>query len=412
MTTLDFEHKVETLINAIENSDEIREKNKELFVEMKRDFVLDGLSPAWQQNVLARLKIMAQYADFDFDKAEKEDLKKLLEKVKKRDISERTFVDYKGAIKRFYGWLNDGEYPEVAEWINTSYRARNKTLPEDVLTEDDVTDLIDSANNARDKALISILWETGARIGELIDIQVKDLRDHKHGYQIVINGKTGSRRVPLISSVPHINNWLTNHPNRESDSYVWSKLVGTDAKDRISYRYMLKMLREAKKNTGIEKPVNPHHFRHSRATYLANRFTEAQMNIWFGWVQGSDVPAQYVHLSGRDVDASYARLHGIEDQERPEESTLAPKECPRCGNSVPPDGEFCYKCGMALSMEAAQQIEEDEEEVTRVFTEEAQKDPEMLKDMQEFMGMIKVIRSDDELREDFRKLVKEKTQSG
>jgi hypothetical protein len=32
--------------------------------------------------------------------------------------------------------------------------------------------------------------------------------------------------------------------------------------------------------------VNPHHFRHSRATQLANWLTEAQLCAWFGWVQG------------------------------------------------------------------------------------------------------------------------------
>ncbi|WP_394344768.1 hypothetical protein [Salinigranum halophilum] len=54
--------------------------------------------------------------------------------------------------------------------------------------------------------------------------------------------------------------------------------------------------------------MNPHHFRHSRATHLANWLTEAQLCEWFGWVQGSNVPARYVHLSGRDIDNAYLAL--------------------------------------------------------------------------------------------------------
>lgn len=42
---------------------------------------------------------------------------------------------------------------------------------------------------------------------------------------------------------------------------------------------------------------------------------------WFGWVQESDRPRDYVHMSGRNIDADYARLHGIED----EEASLADK---------------------------------------------------------------------------------------
>lgn len=52
------------------------------------------------------------------------------------------------------------------------------------------------------------------------------------------------------------------------------------------------------------KPLNPHHFRHSRATFLATKFKEAQLCGWFGWVQGSTVPGEYVPLSGRVRNSS------------------------------------------------------------------------------------------------------------
>jgi hypothetical protein len=35
---------------------------------------------------------------------------------------------------------------------------------------------------------------------------------------------------------------------------------------------------------------------------VANYLTGAQMNVYFVWIQGSDMPGVYVHLSGRDVD--------------------------------------------------------------------------------------------------------------
>lgn len=89
--------------------------------------------------------------------------------------------------------------------------------------------------------------------------------------------------------------------------------VGTrNSGAKMEYRAAVKALKTTAARAEIDKPVNPHHFRHSRATYLANRFTEAQMCEWLGWVQGSDRPSDYVHLSGRDIDSSYARIHGIE----------------------------------------------------------------------------------------------------
>ncbi len=85
------------------------------------------------------------------------------------------------------------------------------------------------------------------------------------------------------------------------------------------------MLEEAKERVGLEKPVNPHHFRHSRATFLASKFTESQMCEWFGWVQGSDRPATYVHMSGRDVDGTYKELHDIDEKKEPRKSELSPR---------------------------------------------------------------------------------------
>jgi site-specific recombinase XerD len=71
------------------------------------------------------------------------------------------------------------------------------------------------------------------------------------------------------------------------------------------------MLGKLVKSCGLDKQVYPHLFRHSRATHLADKLTEAQMKILFGWAGNSDVPSVYVHLSGRDVEEALLRIYGI-----------------------------------------------------------------------------------------------------
>jgi len=93
---------------------------------------------------------------------------------------------------------------------------------------------------------------------------------------------------------------------------------------------------------------------------------------FFGWVQGSDVPSKYVHLSGRDIDDGYDRLHGIEEEDQKEESNLTPKQCPRCGEMNGPDAKYCQRCGMALTLEASEEIEEATSEFREEFTELAE----------------------------------------
>jgi hypothetical protein len=91
--------------------------------------------------------------------------------------------------------------------------------------------------------------------------------------------------------------------------------------------------------------------------------TEAELCEWFGWVQGSDVPAKYVHLSGRDIDNKYDAMHDLVDEDE-EEDEASVVECPRCDELNEPDAAFCMRCGFALDVDAAEEVERVEEEVT------------------------------------------------
>jgi site-specific recombinase XerD len=62
----------------------------------------------------------------------------------------------------------------------------------------------------------------------------------------------------------------------------------------MSYHPALaKILKAAAEKAGLKKKAHPHKLRHSRATFLASKLTEAQMNQVFGWRQGSKMPNIY-----------------------------------------------------------------------------------------------------------------------
>ncbi len=354
MATLDFEQKVEQTMHAIEESDLIHPRNKVHLKKWRRDLSLADLSMATIQKRTAHMKVVAEHLDdTEFTELEKDRMKNLVEWIQSRDTSQATIESYKKIIRFFWKWLaeqedfdfDDDGYPEVVAWIDPDSRVSNDVLPQNLLTQDDIQDQIEAAYNARDKALIALLWETGARIGELIDLTVGDIEDRQKGRKVVIDGKTGPRRVPLDTSVPHLNNWLTVHPSGEPDDPLWSKINSADGS--VSYNYIRqKILEKTAEEAGIDKPVNPHHYRHSRATYLANHLTEAQMCEWFGWVQGSDQPAKYVHMSGRDIDDAYAELLGESTDDESVDSLA--DECKRCGEPNAHDTRYCGSCGFDL----------------------------------------------------------------
>lgn len=66
-------------------------------------------------------------------------------------LSDWTKHDYNLVLKTFYKWLNRDDLVKVIKVVNPG----NKTIPEDLLTEDDVQKMIDAAYTQKDKAFIA-----------------------------------------------------------------------------------------------------------------------------------------------------------------------------------------------------------------------------------------------------------------
>jgi len=273
------------------------------------------------------------------------------------------------ALKRFYLWLRGKEdYPKEVKWIKTTVKNSNHKLPEELLTEEEILKMIETADHPRDKALISTLYESGCRIGELLALSLKHVKLDQYGAQIIVSGKTGMRRVRLWISCPYLISWMNIHPLKDNpDSPLWTEYKRRKKQEKekiiyervhISYRAVVMILQRAAQRAGIRKKIYPHLFRHSRATYLAKHLTEAQMKEVFGWTQGSEMASIYVHLSGRDVDDALLKVYGVKkDEQKKDESILKPKECPRCGFVNAKTAKFCSKCSLVLDVETAVKVD-------------------------------------------------------
>lgn len=362
-----------TLKRKIENirkSTSISKNAKKKIFEFQKYCVAVGLSPARTLRYLYDLPRIAEYLGKDFEKATRKDFEGVLNKLEMTNYAPQTKLDFKKSIKKFYKWLNGGEeYPESVKWIKTGRKMNNNKLPEELLTEDDVKQMIETAIHPRDRAIISVLWESGCRAGELLTMDIKHIVFEDTVTRVILQGKTGARRVPLLDSTPYLSEWINNHPFRNKPTApLWLGIGAVGRNKPLSYPALRKLLFVVAKKAKIKQNVNPHNFRHSRATFLANHLTEAQMNQYLGWVRGSDMPATYVHLSGRDVDEAILKLRGLQPKEEKIESTLAPKKCPRCGLINKATGKFCMRCGSVLDLQTAVTIQDEIKGIDEKFS--------------------------------------------
>jgi site-specific recombinase XerD len=343
------ERKLKTILSKIKDSD-ISENNKKSILQFHDECFSQGISSIRVLKCVYTLFRLSKWLNKDFIDVNLEDIKALVGMIEKSDFAEWTKHDYKVILKKFYKWLRGNEdFPTEVKWIKTTMKNNRQKLPEELLTEEEVKKLIESANEPRDRALVSVLYESGCRIGELLSLKIKEIDFDKYGALLSVIGKTGSRRVRIVASSPYLAEWINKHPMKDNpDAPLWIRKDYTNK--LLSYERVKVILIHLKKKSGIKKKVNPHNFRHSRATFLANFLTEAQLKEMFGWTQSSDMASIYVHLSGRDVDNALLRTYGIEqDEKNGHESELKPKECIRCKQVNPVTNKFCSMCGMVLN---------------------------------------------------------------
>ncbi len=327
---------------------------------------------------------LTNLGEVDASLATKQDIQTAMGKaeVKPEWRHKETKRNHKAVVKFFYKHLtgDDEDYPKCVKWIKTSGENAKMILPEDLLDDEDITKMLEASDNPRDKAIISLLYDSGIRAGELVNMKRKDVSLDENPAHITVDGKTGMRRIPIIFSAPYLANYLNNTRNRQPeeplfmDGGTWSNLGR-----RLEHPGVGRMLKRVRRKAGIRKRVYPHIFRHSAASRYAKSLNEPQLRQYFGWSKSSNMTATYVHISGRDIDNAILGANGL----KPTESTepkLKVKVCPKCRYTNGMDFMFCSRCGSALDVRVATQLDEDIAEARRAMIKSL-KDPRYLEEL-------------------------------
>ncbi len=131
-------------------------------------------------------------------------------RIERSGYAEWTKHDYRVTLKKFFRWLRHYEdgYPPEVKWIRTTIQKNRTKLPEELLTPEEVQAMVTAATTVRDKALIASLYESGCRISEILNLQIRQIQEHPHGFQIMVKGKKGPRQLLLIACAPYIAAWF------------------------------------------------------------------------------------------------------------------------------------------------------------------------------------------------------------
>jgi hypothetical protein len=158
----------------------------------------------------------------------------------------------------------------------------------------------------------------------------------------------------IINSIPYMARWLDDHPDKDNpEAYLF---VNSKGKKLTRGGVVFKCLKYADR-AAITKPVNPHWFRHSRLTEVAQIYNESELREFAGWTRTSQMPARYIHESREIMAAKLKKRAGLEVEEDIFEDKLKPKVCTYCGHTNEADNNFCGKCSNPLDTKTAVQVE-------------------------------------------------------
>jgi len=141
---------------------------------------------------------------------------------------------------------------------NIARPRKEKVLP-DVLSKEEVDAVIKAAETVKSRLMIKMLYYTGLRVSELVNLKVSDINLEKG--EALIKGKGNKQRRVFFTPRLHdsLKEWLSAHPQ---NIFLFSK------EKPLTTRNIQKILNKISKKLGLQKPLTPHKLRHSFATHL------------------------------------------------------------------------------------------------------------------------------------------------
>lgn len=320
------------------------------------------------------------FGDKNYKQATREDIAGFLRDVqvnmKSRKEGEKTTTSstYKAHLLDFYRFVYNmfGDeqprvYPDVVSWLYQKRKKGHDKLPKEVISDNEIKTMIEKCSEVRDKALIALMADCSARVGEIINTELKDLRineisvegaQYKHAIAtIVLRGKTGERTNQLFYSVPHLRLWLLNHPLKDNPR---APLFIATKENRYGQKLgavgINKMLQRAARKAKVTRHIHAHLFRHTNLTRMARILSETELKIHAGWGSDSKMASVYVHLNEKDVADKILATYGLKPKEEQKAETVFKIQiCPNtvCSYQNPGEATFCQKCGYPLTLKTA-----------------------------------------------------------
>ena len=262
-------------------------------------------------------RFSAEFAGQKVDSVTTANIRDFLISLREQGLSPASVARSLSSIKSFFKYLcQDKQFQDnPAEILETPKRWRK--LP-DVLSSEDVDNLLKSPDlesvlGLRDKAMLEILYASGLRVSELINLQVSQL-DMQVGYLRTLGKGSKERIVPIGAMAKRgVENYILNSRpaliSSRKDGGKPEELFVTRRGRGMTRQGFWKLLKGYVTQANIRASVSPHTLRHAFATHLLER--GADLRSVQQMLGHSDISTTqiYTHILGKRMLEIHQQFH-------------------------------------------------------------------------------------------------------
>lgn len=264
---------------------------------------------AYSDNTVgAYMNDLNKYEEFlkkDILESDTEDLERYLKYIK--NLESTTVAHKITSIKSYFNYNIKRGIVSVNPADKVSRPKLTKHLPE-YLTEEEVGKLLDvevkSPYDYRNKTILELLYSSGIRISELVNIKTSNYDSEECLIRIMGKGSK-ERIVPLGDYAINImNDYMNNYRpliNKKHTDYVFVNNRG----DKISRQFIFKVIKKEALKKGIKKDISPHTLRHTFATHLLKNGADLRIIQELLGHENISTTQIYTHVTNNKLKSDY-----------------------------------------------------------------------------------------------------------
>ncbi len=280
------------------------------------------LDAAWVEQGLSKNTLSAYRSDLiifsawlkkDLLSVNSENISEFLANRYQNGVTSRTTARIMSSLRRFYGYFLRENIVAVDPTALITIPKTARGLPQ-TLTEKDVELLLSAPQTSlprgqRDQSMLEMLYATGLRVSELVDLKFEQINLNQGVIQIV--GKGGRERLVPVGeeALSCLETYLNNGrilllSGRQSD-YIFVTNRGGNMTRQAFWHIIKRYAFQAE----IIKPLSPHTLRHAFATHLLNHGADLRVvQLLLGHVDLSTTQI-YTHVARERLQNLHAKFH-------------------------------------------------------------------------------------------------------